>query len=376
MSSQEKTEKPTARQIRKARERGQVSQSRTVTATAILFGIGILGAQAVGPGWDLLRVMFHRTFEEAVAPAGDLDQRLASANQAMGDGAAVVAPLLLVVAVLAAAASFAQVGTILTFKPLTPKLSKLNPIEGLKKKFFAIRTFVELAKSVLIMLIVGSVLFATVRHELGSLARLSNLSPIGIALFTGSLLIRCFFLTVAIMAVLAVFDFVFQRWQGLRDLRMTKQQIKQEHKDQEGDPLVRSARRQLHEEISQQNTLHQAKKADVIVTNPDHLACALRFDPESEDAPRLIARGKNYLAEKIKEVARAEGIPITRDTGLAHALYELEIDQTIPEELYEAVAAILRWVTAEARARGETTAWDHLIEPPEPPGPESPPINL
>jgi flagellar biosynthetic protein FlhB len=144
---------------------------------------------------------------------------------------------------------------------------------------------------------------------------------------------------------------------------MTREQVKQEHKEQEGNPEAKHQRKHLHQELATQSMLHKARKANVIVTNPDHIACALRYDPESEDAPRLLGKGTGYLAEKLKEIAREEDIPVVRDVTLAHALYEMEEDQQIPEELFDAVAEVLKWVELVMRSQGQVPAW---LTPPAP----------
>jgi flagellar biosynthetic protein FlhB len=156
---------------------------------------------------------------------------------------------------------------------------------------------------------------------------------------------------------IGVLDFMYQRWQHARKLRMTREQVKQEHKEQEGSPEAKGQRKHLHQELAMQSMLNKVRKANVIVTNPDHIACALRYDPESEDSPRLLGKGTGYLAEKIKEIAKEEDIPIVRDISLAHALYTMEEDQQIPEELFDAVAEVLKWVEMVMRAQGQTAQW-------------------
>src|SRR5436853_7544977 len=139
---------------------------------------------------------------------------------------------------------------------------------------------------------------------------------------------------------IAVLDFFYQRWQFSKSHRMSREQVKQEYKEQEGNPEAKHQRKHLHQEMATQSMLHKVRKANVIVTNPDHIACAIRYDPDSEDAPRLLGTGTGYLAEKLKEIAREEDIPVVRDITLAHALYAMEEDQQVPEELFDAVAEV------------------------------------
>jgi flagellar biosynthetic protein FlhB len=252
---------------------------------------------------------------------------------------------------------FAQVGPLLSFQTLQPKLSKFNPANGFKRMFFSIQAYVELLKSALKVIVVGIIVYQTIKGELPTILRLAGQDPEFIARqvlrIGGKALTRAalFYLGVAVL------DFFYQRWQYGKNLMMTREQVKQEYKEQEGNPEAKSHRKQLHQEILTQSMLHKVRKASVVVTNPDHIACALRYDPNEEDAPRLLGKGMGYLAEKIKEIAREEDIPILRDVTLAHALHKLEEDDQVPEELFDAVAEVLKWVEIVMKAQGETPPW-------------------
>lgn len=361
MTGQEKTERATPRKVRKAREDGNVARSQTVNSAAVMIA-GIAAAAVFGD--DVIRgvrTAATHTFAAAVEPDANAWTLVQIARDAFGEA---LAPLLLPAAALVAITglvAFVQVGPLLVLKPFVPKLDRLNPGKGLKNRIFSARAGMELAKSVTIMVVVSVVLWAIVASSLPTIVMLGRVGPLASATFAGRLVAKVVVWTVSIFLVVAAADFAFQKWQHAKDLRMTKEEVKREHKDQEGDPQAKAARQRAHQEILQYAMLQQVRKADVVIVNPDHIACALQYDPDEGDAPRLVASGRNYLAEKIKEIAREEGIPIARDVPLARAMIELEIDQPIPETLYEALGAVLRWVGQAARARGEVTPWDHLL---------------
>jgi flagellar biosynthesis protein FlhB len=240
---------------------------------------------------------------------------------------------------------------------MIPKLEKFNPAKGLKRMFAEMKTYVELIKSVMKMTVVALVVYIVISSEIEKIITLSYRQPAAIAMVIGGFLAKCTFAVAPVFFAIAVLDLLYQRWQFSKDQRMTKDEVKREHKDSEGDPQHKQARQSAHQEILNDNMVQSVRKADAVVTNPTHIACALKYDPDEENAPRLIAKGQGWLADQIKQVAKEEDIPIVRDKSLARALYEMQLDEQISEDMFDAVAEVLRWVEMIARSRGEVPAW-------------------
>lgn len=357
MSSGEKTEDPTPRALRKARERGEVARSNDLTAFLVLLvGLGTLVA-LMGDLGTQFRLMIERVASMTLSgDHGPAAMLTAFAEMAEGVGVALL-PLLALLAAAAFAAVFLQVGPLLTLTPLLPKFERMDAVKGVKRMFFSSSTWVELAKATAKLLVVGIVAGAVVWQSLSVVLRTplleaNTMVQLGFGVITETVK----FILVAYLGI-AVFDFVWQRYKFQKDHRMTKQEVKEEYKSQEGDPQHKSARKRLHEEISTGMSVAQTEKADVIVTNPTHIACALRYDPEQDGSPRLLAKGAGHVAEQIREIARQMDIPIVRDVGLARAMHELEVDTEIPEELFDAAAEVLKWVETLAAAEGRVPTW-------------------
>jgi len=252
-------------------------------------------------------------------------------------------PILGVSVLTAAAAGLVQVGPLVTADPLAPKLQRLDPFAGLKRIFGGRGLFTGFTATAKVVLI-GAVLIVTMMGELRTLVLLVHAGPEaglealgGVA---GKLVIR----GVLALSILAVADVLYQRYRYLKDLKMSRQEVKQEHRETEGDQSQKGERKRLHAELLEQAMLEQVRRADVVIVNPDHLAVALGYQPEEDEAPVVLASGQNLVAKRIVEVARRHGIPVLRDVTLARSLVDVEIGEKIPEELYEAVAEILRLV--------------------------------
>jgi len=355
--SGEKTEEATPRQLQKARERGEVSQSKDLTSAILLaVGFGVIGftMDAAGPRFKAAAVS---AFTNAASPDVSNDVLFRTLAAVSLEAAQALLPLFAAMFAFALFVPFLQVGALLTLDPLTPKLDKFNPVNGIKRMFFSMQTYVELLKSSVKIFVVGFICWKVVSGELRNVILSSDRGAAEIAARTSAIAGKCLTRVVLFFLLMAIIDFFYQRWQYNKKLRMSREEVKQEYKEQEGDPHHKAERHRQHQQLATQAMLHKVRKADVIVTNPDHIACALRYDPGSEDSPRLLGKGKGYLAEKIKEIAKEEDLPVVRDISLAHALYEMEEDEQIPEELFEAVAEVLRWVEQVLKAQGEMPTW-------------------
>jgi flagellar biosynthetic protein FlhB len=363
--SGEKTEEATPRQLEKARERGEVSQSKDLTGSVVLAVAALVLSSQSDVAGTQIGAFARAVFSSTGRTGWSTGSLLSVLGQGVLTAALALIPLFAAIFAVALFIPFIQVGALFTLETLQPKFTKFNPINGFKRMFFSIQAYVELAKSTAKVLIVGYLFYQVIKGEMPAILRLSGQPPQVVA--REALRIGGKGMTRAVLFYMgiAVLDFFYQRWQHAKNLRMSREQVKQEYKEQEGNPEAKSHRKHLHQEILTQSMLHKARKASVIVTNPDHIACALRYDPDNEDAPRLLGKGTGYLAEKLKEIAREEDIPIVRDITLAHALYKMEEDDQIPEELFDAVAEVLKWVEVVLRAQGDVPLWLQPREPKE-----------
>ena len=245
--------------------------------------------------------------------------------------------------VTAIVVNYLQVGAMWSVEPLAPKASKIDPIQGMKR-MFSMQALQELAKSLAKMAIVGWVAFSTLKDEFPNFVPLIYQDRWAILSWLGSvswkLTIRC----CAVIIVIAVLDYIYQRWEFERKLRMSKQEVKDEYKQTEGDPMVKSRIRSIQREMARRRMMEEVPKADVVITNPEHLAVALRYNSSKMKAPKVVARGADRIALRIREVAKENGVAIVENRSLAQNLYKLELGEEIPSRLYQAVAEILAYV--------------------------------
>lgn len=354
----EKTEQPTAKRLHDARRKGQVARSHDLSSAVLLVvSVAVLylaGGHVAGWAGGAMR----EQLEHAATYQGPLDQ--AAALGALFTGikamAFVLAPLFATLLVVALLANYFQVGSVFSFEPVKPNANKLNPAEGFKQKFLKARPYVELGKTVLKLVIasvvVGVALWSA-RRDIVELTRQPSQLAASYAvslIFTIGLRVGIAFL------VLGAADYFLQRYFHRRELMMTKHEVKEEYKETEGNPIHKSLRRARHREILMQAMMDAVRRANVVVVNPTHLAVALSYERDQMAAPTVVAKGADLMAAQIRKIADESEVPIMRDVPLARALYELEIDREVPEELYESVAVVLRWVYKLAEERGEVKA--------------------
>ena len=341
--SGEKTEEPTQKKLDDARKKGQVWKSRDLTGV----GVFLAGLGAVKATWDGAREEFARLFAfgfEKVAHPVDLEtstyQLLLMAVMAV---VKLTAPVVLAAAAVGALSDFLQVGALVTFEPLVPKLDKLNPVQGLKN-LVSKKQLVELLKNLAKLSITAWVVYGAVKGSLGMIVQTVKGTPEEMMAVLGELVYRVSFRVGLCLMAFALFDVWWQRKSYMKDMMMTKDQVKKEYKESEGDPHHKAKRKELHMEILEGAQMEAVQSADVVVTNPDHVAVALKYDADKDGAPRVIASGLDHKAQKIKAAAREGEVPQLRNVPLAHALYRVEVGQEIPEELYDAVAEVLNFV--------------------------------
>ncbi|MEM6959362.1 MAG: EscU/YscU/HrcU family type III secretion system export apparatus switch protein, partial [Myxococcota bacterium] len=340
--STEKTEEPTAKKLKEARRRGQVGKSRELAGAAtLLAAAGML--VAIGPSMgEGLGAIVKRAMGLTDSPLS----LLAWATQTAGG---LVFPFLAAVLVAGVAAHVLQTGPVLADKALEPKFERLNVVKGLGQ-LFTRRKLVELLKTLLIVGALGYVLVGVLESGVRPVSALASQSPSAFLQVLGELGSRLVFRVGACLLVLGIADLLYQRWQHRRDQRMSKEEVKREHRDAEGDPQTQAERSRLRREIAEHDALAEVHKADVLVVNPTHLAVALRYDEEDDESPRVLSKGSDHLAKRMIEEAQRAGVPIMRDVPLARALFELSHGDEIPEALFEAAAAVLRAAWGEAEA--------------------------
>lgn len=351
----ERTEPATPRRRQEAREKGQVPLStELIAALTLLAGFGAL---ALGGGRLAVSIggLAAKSFTEvgtvgtAAVDPGRVAEWFASIAESIGSVAAFIVLPLLVVGLLA---GFGQVGFHIAPEAVAFDGTRLNPIKGLGRLFSA-RTAMRTLFAILKITLVAGVLTAVAIHDLPHVAGLvgGDLGPVMVA--TGKLVLRAALGALAVILALGLFDLAFQRFQHEKDLRMTKKEIKEELKSTEGDPHVRARIRAIQRELAGRRMMQEVPKATVVVTNPTHVAVALRYDREEQPsrAPVVVAKGLDQIAQRIKEVAREAGVPLFEDVPLARALHaRTEIGDEVPVEFYEAVAAVLAYVY---RVRGQ-----------------------
>ena len=341
----EKTEAATPRRKQEAREEGNIVRSQDLTAAATLLGTVILlnmfGMHMLASMKVTVETMLSSAHATNATRADDLVGMFSYGLRLAIAGAA---PLLLSIAGITLIAAISQVGFILTGKPLMPQFSRLSPLSGVKKLFDAragVRLIMSLAKVAVIASVAGWVIY----DDLPQILILTDLE-IGPLFAASCELVYALALKLALLLVaLALLDYAFQFWQHGKDLRMSKQEIKEEMKRMEGDPLIKQRRSRVARQLAMQRVGQAVPQADVIVTNPTHFAVALKYDSKTMRAPKVVAKGADFLALHIRQLAAAHGVPIIERKELARALYaNVEPGQEVPAEFYNAVAEILAYV--------------------------------
>jgi flagellar biosynthetic protein FlhB len=345
-SSGEKTEQPSDKRLKDAKKKGQVAKSQDLSSSVLLIAsIAVLWGTS-GLIGDFLSE-FLKT-QLSFAPTFKEEFTLKIANDLFFEGIKVIfltlAALFGVCFALAFAVNYLQIGSVFAVEGLTPKFSKINPTEAFKSKFLKAKPYIELLKTIFKIVItatlVGSILWSS-RQDIFNLITYSPEVSIS---FLMNLFVNIGLKVGIAFLLIGGADFMLQKFLHRKELRMTKKEVKDEYKEMEGDPYIKSKRRQIHREIIAQSMANAVRKADVVVANPTHVAVAISYEKAEMEAPTIVAKGADLMAAKIREIATESNVPIMRDIPLARTLYELDIEEEIPENLYESVAVVLRWV--------------------------------
>lgn len=341
--SGDKTEEPSQKKLDDSRKKGQVWKSKDLSGVAVL----VVGLGALKASWDTVEEEMIKLFQFSFDHMARGDDLSDATGQLLYLGLRalllVTLPVVAGSAVVGGLMEFLQVGSLFTMDPLMPKLDKLNPLAGLKN-MFSKKSLVEMLKNLIKISVTAYVVYGVVRDAMPLVVETIRQDTRTIMVVMGELVTRVATRVALLFVLFGIFDVWWQRKSFMKDMMMTKDEVKKEYKESEGDPHHKAKRKELHHEIMEGAQMESVRDADVIVTNPDHVAVALKYDREKDGAPRVLAKGIDHKAERIKGIARERDVPTLRNVPLAHALLRVEVGHEVPEELYDAVAEVLNFV--------------------------------
>lgn len=340
----EKTEKATPKKRQDARKKGQVAKSAELSGAVVLLA-AVVSLMMFG---GFMKERFMKLYTDVIQNRMMMEVTPENITELFNQYGLqiliLLAPLLGIVFVMALVSNLAQVGFMATGEGITPKFSKINPIKGFKN-IFSMRSFVEFLKSILKLLIIAYLVYSTLWGEKKSFASLSHISVEGIFNFAAKLTMSLGLKIGVALLVMACLDFIYQKYEHEKSLKMSKQDIKDEYKKMEGDPLIKGKIRERQRRMAMQRMMQEVPNADVIITNPTHFAVALKYDGATMEAPQIIAKGQDYVALRIRELAKEHGVVTMENKPLARALFQrAEIGDVVPNDLFQAVAEVLAYV--------------------------------
>lgn len=350
--AEEKTEQPTQKRKKDAREKGQVAKTNEFNTAFLLLGgfatVYLLSDYLVAEAFGFTRHLFSDEMYALEFTLSDIHRFFINV---VWQGARLAGPFMAAAVVIGLISQTAQIGFLFTTKPLQPKLERINPLTGFKR-IFSKRAIVELLKALLKVILVAWVTWLLLRSEWSVFPELTLVNPAEAVAIIGRMIFEIGLWIGMLLVFIAAADYAFQRYELRRNLMMTKKELREELKETEGDPLLRSRLRQRQREIASRRMMAEVAAADVVVTNPTHLAVALRYDAKRDYAPVVVAKGAGRVAERIKAIAKEHGVPVVEDVWLARTLYHtVPVGMAIPETLYKAVAELLAFVYRLKRKR-------------------------
>jgi flagellar biosynthetic protein FlhB len=347
----QKTEDPTSKRLDDARKQGQVANSREVNNLFMVLALTLsvaMFAPSITYGIKSMILPFIEAPDQIPTDIGHLQLlgwRFLTNLLLLG-----IVPLILALAA-AFGSSYLQFGLLWSPEHLMPSLNKISPLAGLGR-IFSMRSFTEFLKGLLKIAIVGSVATSLLLPAMRDVHHLIGLEPMQILVITKGMVVHLLIGVLSVIFAITIFDFFYQRFQHIRGLRMSRQELKEEFRDTEGDPIVKGRLRQLRMERARRRMMAEVPKSDVVVTNPTHYAVALKYDQATMGAPRLIAKGVDKAAQRIREIAKENDIPVIENPPLARGLHAaVELDQEIPPEFYKAVAEVISYIMKLRRGR-------------------------
>lgn len=357
---EERTEEATEARREEFRKRGQVAMTRELsTAVFFLISAGLI---------YVLGKFFLQNINEVFTQSmgGEFIQKIREGHvsEVLGNiGYKIIiltAPLFFISMIIGVVSQVLQTGFLQVEDALTPNFNKLNPLNSLGR-IFSLKGVIELLKSTLKLTVISFIMYSLLKSEIRQIPYLSGFSIEQLLSYVGGIVYKLLIGTGTFMLVLAVADYFFQKWQLEKEMMMTKQEIKEEHKSRDGDPLIKARIRKVQKEIANRKMMTEVPKADVIITNPTHIAVAVRYS-DKLPAPQMIAKGADFMAEKIKEIARENQIPIIENKPLARTIFKtMKVGQVIPRELFVAVAEVLSYVyRLRGKKRKSKTATNKL----------------
>jgi flagellar biosynthesis protein FlhB len=324
-SGGEKTEQPTPKRLQDARKKGQVAKSQDLTSAALLVAaVGVLAFFGASASQTLIKSLDH-TFHFAGGLKGEMDSAVVfgALTEGVKTLGVTLAPLFVTLFALALGVSYVQVGSLFAPESVKP--------------------YIELAKNIVKIVVAAAIIWFAMKGAIRQVLALTTQPIEVVAIFTTRLAVEIGLKVACAFIAIGAVDFFLQRFLHLKEMRMSKKEVMDEFKESEGDPHIKGHRKQLHREILHESMAAAVKNANVVVVNPTHVAVALQYDREKMQAPQIVAKGMDLMAAQIRKIAEESKVPIMRDVPLARTLHELEIEQEIPEDLYEAVAVVLRW---------------------------------
>ena len=347
MADPEKIYPATPHKRNESREKGQVAKSNELATTLAL--IGVLSFFFVA-GYDTYHHLIDIMYGAFTAIGGQLSagKTILIFLGLMGIAFKIIAPVMIVAVIVGVLGNIFQIGLIFSSQPLMPQMSRINPISGFQR-ILSMRGLFEAVKSIFKIGLIGYIVYVTIMSDLVDVFSLVDADKSNIAaLFVstvGRIGFQVFLRAALALLFLSIFDFLYQRWQHEQDIRMTREEIREEMKRTEGDPEIRRRIRRVQRELSQARMMKAIPEADAVITNPVHLAVAIKYDYEVMDSPYVVAKGERKIARQIREIAEEHGVPIVENPPLAQALYKnVEVGEVIPMEFYQAIAEVLAYV--------------------------------
>ncbi len=349
----ERTEAPSAKRREDFRNKGQVAQSKEVHTAALLSVLLLFWVFYMPTFWNglnnLLISLWKSSSDVIISTATTVNLSVYIFQQ-LG---LLLAPLFLLVVIIGFFSSFFQIGWLFTTEPLVPDISRFDVIKGIGR-FFSRRSMLEILKSLLKVTMIGWIAVSTVLDKFNEALVLVDTPAVTIIGYIGRTAALIMAKVCALLIFLALIDYLFVRWEMEEKMKMTKQELKEEFKETEGDPFVKAQIRSIQHQMARKRMMAEVPKADVVITNPTHLAVAIRYTPKKMEAPRVVAKGAGHIAMRIREIAKEHKVPLVENPPVARLLHNLDLGATIPEEMFKAVAEILAYVYS---MKGMTSKW-------------------
>ncbi|MGN8644983.1 flagellar biosynthesis protein FlhB [Gracilibacillus sp. HCP3S3_G5_1] len=340
----EKTEKATPKKRQDVRKKGQVAKSQDVNTAILLFFVFIILLVTGDLLKNTMTNMYSKSFTEYIHHEVTEDELFSMFLDILFNISIAIAPIMLIAIVAGLASNFMQIGFLFSTEPLKMKLNKIDPIQG-AKRIFSARALVELVKSLLKIIVVGVITFSIIWMNRDEMMMLVDKEVNGALAFFGQMTIQMGIAAAIGLLIISVIDYAYQKYDFEKQNRMSKNDIKDEHKNIEGDPLIKSKIKEKQRQMAMQRMMSEVPNADVVITNPTHYAIAIKYDESKADAPYVVAKGVDFVAMRIKDIARHHEVVMVENRPLARALYDqVEIDEVIGEEFFQAVAEILAYV--------------------------------